>query len=146
MTDLSPGWTRETIALLIGKELDNENASQEQTSSSSKESACVKVSIISPEHRPPTSDPINAWAKIEFQSVDEMKATVCCYQGLPVPMTHGYHHYSFITVGSLKLTSGQDASESVAANSNIKEEEEVSPSASMWRTDTWLRLANVPSV
>ena len=92
MFDLSPSWDDKTIALLLGKSLHSTNSSKVSCIPSGsvvvEMLACKKASD-------PTSRTSLSQATIIFSSKDEQRRVVQAYEGLAVPMTHGYHYYRF---------------------------------------------------
>ena len=92
MYDLSPSWEKESIALLLGKWLHSTNSSKVSCIPSGsvvvEMLACKKASD-------PTSRTSLSQATIIFSSKDEQRRVVQAYEGLAVPMTHGYHYYRF---------------------------------------------------
>ena len=103
MLDVSPSWSPETIALLLNKVLASESSTTkdekkatraiDDASSDGSEHACrpgeVAIRMLNKKE-----DGILA-ASILFSSCQELEETISLYGGLPIPMTHGYHHYSF---------------------------------------------------
>ena len=97
MFDLSPSWAEETIAYLLGKSLHSTNSSKVSCVPSGtvvvEMLACKKASD-------PTSRTSLSQATIIFSSKDEQRRVVQAYEGLAVPMTHGYHYYRFSDISN----------------------------------------------
>ena len=86
MYDQSPSWDKETIALLLGKSLHSTNSSKVL----SIPSGSVAVELLGMWRRSSLSQ-----ALIIFSSDEEQRRVIQAYEGLAVPMTHGYHYYRF---------------------------------------------------
>ena len=101
MSDLSPSWDEETIALLIGKSLVSSSTSNIIASTSSVPSDSVIVEMIvvttdaSTKEESKSSKSNTTQAKVTFASMEEQRRVFEAYDGLTVPMTHGYHYYRF---------------------------------------------------
>lgn len=107
MPDLSPSWDEETVALLIGKSLHSISSSNLASIPSgsvvvemiaddgSNEDGGADMSGNSKKLQNSTSQ-----AKVIFASHEERTRVIEAYQGLAVPMTHGYHYYHFSDVNS----------------------------------------------
>lgn len=122
MSDLSPSWDEETIALLIGKSLHSTSTSCSLSSSNniiSIPSDSVVVEMIgikganeegcdneTRSSKSKASKTNTTRAKVIFASFEEQRRVINAYEGLAVPMTHGYHYYRF-SDASL-VSSGED--------------------------------------
>ena len=88
MHDIGPSWSEETISYMIGK--------------SPQSSDTFRVEFLESSNTNTTSDTNNnnnntKTARLYFGSNDDMHKTIAAYQGLEIPNTHRYHHYSFST-------------------------------------------------
>ena len=92
MSDLSPSWDEETIALLIGKSLVCNITS---TSVPSDSVAVEMMTDASTKEESKSSKSNTTQAKVTFASMEEQRRVIEAYDGLAVPMTHGYHYYRF---------------------------------------------------
>lgn len=99
---LSSAWSAETIALLLNKKLvcdmdDNGDEDHDDDAPPQRNHGlgkdAVRVQIL-PANEGSTPNG-TASARITFASLEELETTTRSYQGLGVPMTHGYHAYSF---------------------------------------------------
>ena len=76
ISDLGP-WDPDTIALLLGLSPDE-----------------VSVEVLG---KDPMVTNNTSRAKLTFTSEEQMRRIINCYNGLSIPMTHGYHYYRFGT-------------------------------------------------
>lgn len=86
MYGLSPSWSAETIALLLNK--TQSSSSQSLTAKANQDG--VHVQTLST-----VDDKGHAVARVTFCSGIQLHQTLQSYHGLAIPMTHGYHYYSF---------------------------------------------------
>jgi len=83
MYDIAPSWDEETVALLLGAQNS------------------IRVDFIHRDDNAKSDGGANVnakTAKLSFGSQDEMRNIVMAYQGLAIPMTQGFHYYSFSAV------------------------------------------------
>ena len=91
MSDLSPKWDGRTIALLLGLSLLKEDTS----AAMSPGSVAVKIYTGTGNTTSKGKCSETAQAMLTFASRAELLKVVTEYQGIAVPMTHGYHYYTF---------------------------------------------------
>ena len=118
MSDLSPSWDEETVALLIGKSLHSTSSSN--IASIPSGSVVVEMIVDYGSNKDEGTDGTDkskksksstCRAKVIFASPEEKTRVTNSYRGLAVPMTHGYHYYRFSDG-----TKDQGESETLALN------------------------------
>ena len=105
MHNLSKSWTDETIALLLNKELVSVEDDPIESNPHHQSSIPMRMSgpPLPPQsiriHRPKITDKNQPhdgnYVLLEFASTQELDQVVGSFQGIAVPMTHGYHHFTF---------------------------------------------------
>jgi len=86
MSDLSPKWDEGTIAALLGLPLH-----EDTNEATPPGSVAVAISNTTRERKCGNT----SRATLTFSSRAELVNVVAAYQGLAVPITHGYHYYTF---------------------------------------------------
>ena len=98
MHNISPSWNEEIVALLLNKKLCTPHNNELEIES-------VKVCFFNTGQETSvvvgTRTISSRVAKIEFASQKEKDDIVLSYQGLVVPLTHGYHSYLFSSSSSI---------------------------------------------
>lgn len=131
MENLSPSWKPETIALLLNKRLSEDSDDERNCLDSAKPppSGYVRVQVLSNN----TNTSVNARAStpsatvkaiVAFETPETLQSTIASYHGLPIPMTHGYHHYFFSAITVKTVPSDCHLSNSIHEN-NAKDEKKM---------------------
>ena len=86
MSDLGPSWDAGTIKLLLGLSPDDDDET-------------MQVEFMNNERKDDDSSSSNTKsAKLTFANRSMMHRIIHAYDGLVIPMTHGYHYYKFSEV------------------------------------------------
>ena len=84
LSDLGPSWDTDTIKLLLGLSPDNDDE-------------ILHIEFINDKRKDGSSNTKSA--KLLFANRTLMRGIIHAYEGLVIPMTHGYHFYKFTEDG-----------------------------------------------
>ena len=106
MNGLSPSWTELTVALLIGKLLHEQPVDEPICVPIPPGSVHVELQEL---QRDQTTSARQTSAILNFATGDEMLEVIRAYQGIAIPITHGYHYYNFHVLDYGASSTGDDA-------------------------------------
>ncbi len=109
MYDVPKSWSDELIGMLLNKRFyplvgtscleEKQDALEEKCGKGSTNASPIAIDgdavIERLRHDKPPDCEKYAQVKLTFQSDDDLEWTIQSYQSIAVPMTHGYHHFSF---------------------------------------------------
>lgn len=109
MLHVSSTWDKKTISRLLNKNLCEVNKMKKGEDFDPPETGSVIVDFFCIQEK---SDERNKnqskTARLAFASEVEKNETVQSYEGLVVPLTHGYHYYHFSSSPSIDLEKSED--------------------------------------
>ena len=96
MYDVPPNWDEETIGLLLNKttKTTKERLLVDNNELQQQESRLLLNVIRIRRDAPPLCKEL-AQIKLIFPTLNELVSSISNYQSLAIPMTHGYHYFSF---------------------------------------------------